>query len=155
MFLGVLASCALFPVFLWVIVRATNVYTASSSLLTQPSTTHSDLVVTVLAGLTVSVAMLALVIAALAVWGFYAIRTEATKQAKMQAHLTTVKHMKSKAVIDILKAEARRVVAEETKKMEESLAMSSAFQFDTKTGTMESGEDTAKVGKPLKEKGKL
>lgn len=149
---SVVAFCVTFPVFLWVVVRVTDVYTASASLPSQPTTTHSDLVTTVLAGLTVSVAMLALVVAGLAIWGYYAIRAEATRQAKDQAHRTTLKHMRSKAVSDILKSEARRLMAEESKKMEEGVALSSAFQFDPNAPTIGIGEDAAKVGKPLKEK---
>lgn len=64
------------PTILWMAARIVPVFTPMAT-----SPTHSDVVTTVLAGLTISLAVLALMGAGLAIWGVQAIKTEAKRTA--------------------------------------------------------------------------
>jgi hypothetical protein len=129
-----------------VAVRIASVYTPITV-----ATTHSDAVTVVLAGLTVSIAVLAVSLGVFAIFGYAAIKTEAAKTAAKAARHSALKSVKNVDFQKQLRDEVRKTVADEFAKWKESYELS-ASQPPQTAFTIESGEQTGKVGKPIPKK---
>lgn len=138
-----IAVCVTVPIALWIAVRIASVFTPMA-----PSPSHSDVVTTVLAGLTISIAVLALMVAGLAIWGYHAIKAEARKTAIRAARVAAIKSVKSADVQNRLRKEARLLIAGEFAKWKEA---NSLFQLLPPQGqsTMKAGEQPPRTGKSV------
>ena len=85
----IMVSVGVIPTSLYVAARIASVFMPMA-----PAPSHSDLVTTVLAGLTISLAVLALMIAGLAIWGYHAIKAEAQKTATTAAKAAALRYVK-------------------------------------------------------------
>jgi hypothetical protein len=83
---------AVVPIGLWIALRIASIFTPIAS-----NTTHSDTVTVVLAGLTISIAVLAVTVAGLAIWGYHAIKQEAGKTAAKSARQAAIKSVRNPA----------------------------------------------------------
>ena len=108
--------------------------------------TPIELITTLLTGLTVSIAILALVIAALAIWGYHTIKTEARKIAGAAARRAAVETVKSPEIQKILKAEARAVIESQSAERSEGEGLAAAQP--PPAATMKTETESERVGKP-------
>src|SRR5690242_8136979 len=101
--LALLAFSISAPVATWAFVRLVAPGLSSPA---APQPSYSELIATLLTGVTVSLALLAMVIAVLAVWGYRAIRDEAKDLAKSsatsEAHAQVEAYLKSEHVTALM-----------------------------------------------------
>lgn len=112
-----------------------------------PNPLHSELVTTLLAGLTISIAVLAIVVAGLAIWGYQAIKAEARTIALEVAQKSAIEHLKGEDAQAKLRSDARTIIDQELAKLREGIEMA-ASQPRQETSTVEEGQDIERVGKP-------
>jgi hypothetical protein len=148
-YIAIIVLCGgLVPVGLWIAVRVTSLFTPAA-----PGFSNGEVVTILLAGLTVSIAVLALVVAGLAVWGYHAIQEEARKVARKHAHQSAINTVKSKEIQERLRAEARTIIGDEFAKWKESQELA-ASQPQQPASKLVTGTEGEKVGKPYKRKTK-
>ena len=110
-------------------------------------TTHGELLTTLLTGLGIAIAVLAIVIAAMAIFGYSAIRKEAKTLARKQSQTSAVQYLKSPEVKNLIRSEVQRIIKEELAETNEGLGMAAAFTAGIAGGaTM---EEAAGPAKPL------
>jgi len=135
---------AVIPIALWIIVRFGLMLIPAR--IGESQITPMELLATMLAGLTISIGILAVMIAGLALWGYREIKREARRIAIEAAKRAAVETVNSPKIKDILRAEARTVIEAERaeRKYGEELASAQPPQAST-IETEASGE---KVGRP-------
>jgi hypothetical protein len=140
LFFVVVAACIIVVALVFIGVRAFFVSHALPE-----EATHSELINVVLSGLTISVAVLALVVAGIAIWGYHAIQDQSRKIAVKSARSSALKVLRGEDMIDLLRKEARVAIEDEFSKWKESqaLANSQPAQQSAKIEA-ESGEKVAK-----------
>jgi hypothetical protein len=85
--------------------------------------TPIELIGVLLAGLTIVLGVLAIVIAGLAIWGYAAIKIEAKEAATSAARAAAVDHIESETVQNRLRQDSRKIIEEELKKLQEGEAL--------------------------------
>lgn len=113
-----------------------------------PGPSNADVIATVLAGLTVSVALLAIMIGFFAIWGYQTITSEARSLAKQLAQRGSDEYLRGSELGERIRA----LVAEELGKLTEGAKLSTSQPLDTKA-IIKEGESAEKVGEPYPEKG--
>ncbi len=141
-FVAIVVFC--FFVALWIAARVASVFRPAPE-----GISRGELVTTVLAGLTISIAALAVVVAGLAIWGYHAIRREARGIARTAARRSAIKFVNSPKMQEQLRTEARTIIADEFEQWTESqrLAISQPPQESV---MLEKSEEKERVGRPIR-----
>jgi hypothetical protein len=151
------ALCALILCAVWTIWIVTKLVSPELSLpgvgVTAPRITYAELIAVLLTGLAVSLGLLGLVVAGLALWGYRAIRDEAkaiaSRVARSETRKRVLEYLRTAEGMEIVESE----VAKRFDELKEGLALAGS-QPSGKTSTLEtSGNPSPRVGRPYR-KGK-
>jgi hypothetical protein len=128
----------------------------STSGLASPSITYPELIAVLLTGLAVSLGILGVIIAGLALWGYRAIRDESkeisAKIARSETRKRVSEYLRSPAGAEIVENEVARRFDE----LKEGLAIGNSYsKLASDSSILESGleDHKSKVGKPYQKKG--
>lgn len=149
------AGCFLVGWVLWMLTKLISAKLATPGMAV-PVVTYPELIAALLTGLAISLGILGVVIAGLALWGYRAIRDEAKeisiKIARSETRKRVSEYLRSPEGAEIVEKE----VAERVDQLKEGLAIGNSYAKLASDGsTIESGlEDRkSKVGKPYHKKG--
>jgi hypothetical protein len=147
------AACAVLGWCIWIVTKLVSPELSIPGA-QAPTVSYAELIGVLLTGLAISLGLLGIVIAGLALWGYKAIRDESRAIASRVARQET-----SKRVIEYLRSPAgsklvENEVAKRFEELKEGLAIAEAYSpSESKVSKIESGAESSKVGKPYRGKG--
>jgi hypothetical protein len=134
--------CALTPVGAWIGVRFASILTPAKDW----SFSSGELVTTLLAGLTISIAVLASVIGLAAIWGYHAIKDEARETARTEI----TRYLAGNEVDSKIRDLVAPIIADEVVRATQSLELAKPIDAPA---ILESVKETETVGKPYEQEG--
>jgi len=126
------------PIALWIGVRNMPAVQAASP----PSAI--ELISTLFAAVTIILGVLAIIIAGLAIWGYAAIKDESQRAATTAAHAAVGSYLQGVEIQNQMRAESRKIIDDEIKKVREGLALGESQPQSTGEGP--APDDAQSVG---------